>query len=398
MENVKKLTPIALLALFLLNTGYYFDLAMVPAWEAVYGYYADQSMSVLNFISTGPQFFVFLGTLACTVLIKRISKKDILVGCFAVYTICALVIGISDNIYYFAVMRSLMGFSAGGLLPVAIALITEFYHDNENKLNALVGAYNGVGAVVGSLITLIAGYLCVSHWQGVFKTYWVAIPILLLLIFCVPRTPAEKDVQIDGGEKVQSWSKLGLIATCAGMFIISVFYVICVIQISFFVGETSLGDASLTGVYSSLMTLCGAVGAFAFPLIYKYCKRGTAVLMYLIMAVGFLLFYVQGSIIVTGIAVGCCGFIYSLSIPYYMMYVTKVVPPAKASTSITLVSAALAIGAAVSAYIFTAFMGLTGLESHAAALPLVGYASLAGAVISLILTAVQKRKQAGLEG
>lgn len=392
-EQVKKLGPLALAALFLLNTGYYFDLAMVPAWNDIYAYYADQPLAMLDFVSTGPQFFVFIGTLICAALIKKVSKKTILVVCYGLFAIIGFIIGLVDNIYYFALMRSLLGLAAGGLLPVAVAIITEYYFNEPKKLDALVGAYNGFGALVGAAITLIAGFLCVGAWQGVFKTYWVALPVLVLLILFVPKTPAERDQETNEENASEgSWLKGNLFATLVGMFMMSLFYVTTVIQISFFVFETGLGDAALVGGFSSAMTLAGALGAFSFPLINQYLKRATPMLFYGCTAIGFLLFFVQGNIIVTGLAVCLCGFAYSLSIPYYMTYAARIVPPARVSTSITFVSAALAIGAAISAYVFSAVIGLLGWESHAMLLPYFGFGVLICCILAVVLTIRSKTR------
>ncbi|MGI6217408.1 MAG: MFS transporter [Coriobacteriales bacterium] len=395
MEKLKKkLGPMALCALFALNIGYYFDLAYSPVWNQIYAYYADAPSAILDYVATGPQFFIFLGAVFCAWLVTRASKKTVLIFCSGLFCVTGLIMGVVDNVYYLAVMRSISGFSIGGMAPTSIALIVEFNRDDERKCNTLTGVYNGVGAVIGGLIALIAGILCVSAWKNVFGMYWISVLMLALVIIFVPHTPAEKS-QIEQGDLAtapEKWSKWPMIATLASMFVISIFYMISVVGISFFVDENGLGDASLAGLYSSLATFAGAIGAFMYPMIERKIKRATPILFYSCEAVGFLLLFITNNLITPGLAVCLCGYAYSMSMTYYMMYVTKVVPPSHVSSSINLVTAALSIGSFLSAYAFTGMMIVAGTDLHSQVMPYVGVICLVCIALAIILTISAKKK------
>ena len=364
---------------------------MVPAWESVYVQYADVPVALVNFTATGPQLFVFVGTLICTFLLGKFSKKTILVTILAVFTAAGFAIGLNDNFWFFLVMRCLLGLTSGGLMPVAMALIAEVYRDDQNKVNMLTGVYNGVGAVIGALLSLVAGFLCVLAWQNVLKCYWVSVLVLILVIAFVPKTPPESYMADSVSGSTVAWNKKPLIATALAMFAASVLYVSININLSFYVAETGLGDSSLTGVLSFVMTIAGAISGFLFGGIRKRLGKLTATCIYLAMGAGYLLLLVTGSVPAVSVGIALCGFSYTLACSYYVSYVAYAVPAHFASKAITIVSAALALGACSSSYVFTFAMEVTGL-TNGQLLPLVGVACLVGMAMSIAIFAISKGK------
>lgn len=389
-EKITKLSPLALAGLLFLNVGYYFDLIMIPAWDPIYAFYADEPLAIMNFVTTGPQLFVFIGTLICTWLLTKLSKKTILVICFASFTVFGYAIGFNTNIYYFAVMRTLIGLSVGGLLPVAVALIAEVYYEDQDKVSMLTGVYNGVGAIAGAILTFVAGLLAAEAWQDIYKCYWVSAVILIMLVAFVPKTPPEQPHARTIEGVASSWSKGPLAATLMAMFTASVFYLIAISRLSFYGTETGLGDPAIAGTISSVMTLASALAGFVFGPIYRKSGRGTPVICYAMFTLGFLLLYIQGNLALAFVAFCLLGFAYTAILSYYLAYVAYVVPDYMASKAITLTSAAMSLGACASSYIFTFVMGIGGF-TNSFLVPATGFVALVCLVISIVLT-VRTRK------
>ena len=196
-------------------------------------------------------------------------------------------------------MRVLVGMSAGITNTVNMSLIAEIFVD-EKKRSKIMGFYNSTLSVIGAIVTAGAGVMAAaSGWQSVFKIYWLAVPILVLVILFVPRTPAEGKISPEeASEEVATGNKNWVLIFAAlvfGFLVYNIGYATLVYQVGVIVAEGGLGDESFAGTLSSLATITGFVTNFGFGFYYARTKRGTPIIGYALIVIGFCLFYFFGS-------------------------------------------------------------------------------------------------------
>ncbi len=46
-------------------------------------------------------------------------------------------------------------------------------------------------SIMGAIMAAVAGVLAVSAWQNAFFTYWISVPVLIMLIVFLPQTSAK---------------------------------------------------------------------------------------------------------------------------------------------------------------------------------------------------------------
>jgi MFS family permease len=297
------------------------------------------------------------------------------------------------NPHYIAAMRFGTGFAFGGLAPVAIALINEIYHDDEKKCSWLVGSFNGFTAIIGAIMSIIAGWLCAIRWDFVFYEYLAAIPMLILLIIFIPKTEPEKSQPVRGGKsETTEKTPMGSVAMLIGsLFLIGMIFNIAPYQCSIYVAQTGLGDSILAGILNGVLTIFTAVGCFIFTPIYDRLKRGIATLIYFFLAVGFLgcCFVVNQAWVIVFYAI--LGFGYGLAMPYFYMHATVIAPPEKASFVLCIVAADVGLGAFLSSYFSTIMMDVFNLSELISLLPIYAGIAFVGGGLSLILTIRSKR-------
>ena len=174
------------------------DIAITPAADFMFGAYGDAT----NFILSGPSLLMIPAALVTGVLLKHFSKKTIFVIGALLFTIgglsCSFVL---DSALFVCAMRAIIGLSVGMVASCRTALIAESFID-ENKRGTMMGLWNAGMAVLGMVIGLAAAALVDESWQSVFKLYWMAVPILIVIVFCVPRTaPRETCGSRAGGSR-----------------------------------------------------------------------------------------------------------------------------------------------------------------------------------------------------
>jgi MFS family permease len=394
MATSKRISIMGLIALFLLNFGYMADMVIVPAADSIIREFANAPVGVLNFILSGPQLFAIGSALLVSALMRSISKKNIIVALFSLFTVAACLGAAIKDPYYIAIMRALVGISYGGMVPVAIALINEIYHEDEKKCSALVGTFNGFTALIGAVMAIVAGWLCAIHWSYVFYEYLAAIPILILLIVFVPKTKPEKvQTKEDGKAAVSEKVPIGrVIALLGSVLVVCIIFNFMVYQSSIYVAQNGLGDSVFSGILNSVITILTAIACFIFSFVYGRFKRGTAALMYFVLAAGYFGCSFALNQIWAIFCVALLGFGFGLAMSYFFIYATVIVPPTKVSMMLGLVAADIGLGTFLCTYASTFLMSFFSFTKLTSVCLIYAGVAVVGGVVSVILTLRNSRK------
>ena len=109
------------------------------------------------------------------------------------------------------------------------------------------------------------------------------------------------------------------------------------------------------------------------------------------MALGYTGLYFSKNIILVGIMCLILGAMYGLSFSYYLMYASVIVPPSKASLSISFANAAVYLGIFIGPYVPLVYQKVFSRETIVAILPyMIGTLVICG-VLSIILSVRRRR-------
>ena len=393
---------LALAALFLSSMCTMGDLVISPIVSNIYEVFGDQSEFLVNLGITGPAIVGLPFGLAAGFLCDRIDKKIVMVVGFAIFTLSS-VFGIAyENLYWFVVMRQLAtGVGWGITNTAALSILADLFVD-KGEHGKYVGWYNAAMSIIGALLAIVAGNLALSGWQNAYRTYLVAIPVLVMLIVFLPSFPPlgkaaveERRESADASASDSAadgfwWKKL--VPLSLQVLVVACCYYVILYMISIYVVDSGAGDEAFTGMLTSVMTISSAIGSMLFGMAYE--KFRTAVYLpalFVIAGAFFVLAFVPvASVIVATLAVA--GFAWPFFFCDFYSHCTAVSPANKAGTATSIVAAANGVAVTLSSYLLMGSIDATGGNSLTV-YPAFGVVMIAVGVISTCAYVVTRNKR-----
>jgi MFS transporter, DHA2 family, multidrug resistance protein len=173
----------------------------------------------LHASATDLQWFVSAYTLALAVgllpgglLGDRFGRKKLMVGVLTVFGLGSLACAYSPNAGVFIAARTLLGLSAGFLIPLVISVVAVMFTEEElPKALGIWGAANFLGLPIGPIL---GGWLLSHYWWG--WVFLMNLPVVVIGIIAVmalvPESRASKAPGLDPG---------GILGSCAGLGLLS---------------------------------------------------------------------------------------------------------------------------------------------------------------------------------
>lgn len=388
MTEAKQLTKgrmvLALAALFLSSMCTLGDLVVNPIVANLYEVFANDPEWLINFGITGPALVGLPFGLLAGLLCDRIDKKWVMVAGFAIFTVSA-VFGAQENIYAFVTLRCFATGVGWGITNTAALSILADMFPNEDEHGKYVGWYNSVMSIMGAIMAAVAGVLAVSAWQNAFFTYWISVPVLIMLIVFLPKLPpshiAAKSENKSAPAPKGWWVKT--LPLAVQVFFIAICYFVMLYMIAVYVMDAGVGDEAFIGMLASAGTIATAVASLIFGAVYKRMKNFVYIPATIIMGVCFIAMGFFPNPVVTIVCVVVAGFFWPFYFCYFYVRVTELVPASKAGTATSIVAFSDGLAAAGSSYLLTGVVGATGLTA-VQAWPIFGYVLIAVAVVSLV--------------
>ncbi|WP_051891179.1 MFS transporter [Chryseobacterium sp. JM1] len=132
-------------------------------------------------------FGMMFGAFIFGALSDRIGRKICIVICMLTFTIFSFLVAFSTGPASFGIMRFVAGFGIGGLMPNAVALMTEYA---PKKIRSLLTTLMFSGYAVGGILAACLGIWLIPDygWKSLF--YIGTLPILLipLIIKSIPES------------------------------------------------------------------------------------------------------------------------------------------------------------------------------------------------------------------
>jgi EmrB/QacA subfamily drug resistance transporter len=172
------------------------DIAIVgPALPAIQKQFGIDERSV-SWIFAVYVLFDLIGTPLMAKLSDVISRRKIYVLDVTLFAIGSLVVALSPSFTILLVGRAIQGFGAGGIFPVASAVIGDtFPEENRGSALGLIGAVFGIAFIVGPAL---AGVLLLFNWHWLFI---INLPIAAIVIYLsfstIPDTSGQRNNKFD---------------------------------------------------------------------------------------------------------------------------------------------------------------------------------------------------------
>ncbi|MGD1005918.1 MAG: MFS transporter [Ignavibacteriaceae bacterium] len=172
------------------------DIAIVgPALPAIQKQFAIDERSV-SWIFAVYVLFNLIGTPLMAKLSDVISRRKIYILDVTLFALGSLVVALSSNFSILLAGRAVQGFGAGGIFPVASAVIGDtFPEENRGSALGLIGAVFGIAFIIGPAI---AGVLLLLNWHWLFI---INVPIAAVVIYLslstIPDTAGQRNNKFD---------------------------------------------------------------------------------------------------------------------------------------------------------------------------------------------------------
>jgi len=153
------------------------DIAIVgPALPAIRKYFQISDRIVI-WVFTTYLLLNLLGTPIMAKLSDRFGRRNIYVMDVTLFAIGSIVVATASSLPVVLLGRGIQGFGAGGIFPVASAVIGDtFPPDKRGGALGLIGAVFGLAFIIGPIL---GGILLQYGWQMLF---WGLLPLAVILI------------------------------------------------------------------------------------------------------------------------------------------------------------------------------------------------------------------------
>ena len=281
---------------------------------------------VVNLVLTLPP----LATAAAGFFIGALSDKIGRVKILAVSLFLFAAAGVSgfflDNIYAIIAMRLILGVSIAGLLPMASALISEYYEgEQRTRYLGYIGVSNGIGVLI---LQTLCGALANFGWRYAFLVYLLALVALPFVLLCLREPPHTCEEKSECPVTVPS--PLRYVGIYALVFFPALVMYLVAVNLSYYTGSFAVSVSPFwVGLLLGIFGLSSAVSGFLF---WRFSRRfnplSIAGLIFLFEAAGLFLIGISENLVLLTIGLILLGFGMGLAMPNGTAWVSKITPPA----------------------------------------------------------------------
>jgi len=367
----------------------------------IYNYYVlfGDNLGMVNYVVSGGLLIAIVSNLVGARLMRRISKRTLMLVGVALFTVTATFQVAVLDIYYVAVMATLAGIGCGLVVIAAPALLSDAYPD-EKKRGTMLGWYNSVGSLVGAALSAIAGLIAANaaSWTSVYWLYAISGIVFVLALLFVPKTPTDAEKALAAGTTTAEdrIPLLPMASLSVAGFVLSLVYMVPVYFISVLVLQNALGDESTAGLLSSATTIGSAIGCAIFGLVFRLIGRLSPTIAFALMTAALALITLGN---VAMVALGCVllGIAYGVGFVFYTVHATSIVAPSKVAVGLSISWAAINLGGFATTYFVSFLQGTLGIDPASQIVEVFPYLIAVTGVatlVSVVLVVITKRSTA----
>lgn len=282
---------------------------------------------------------------------KHMRKKNLLILGLILYLLGGILCYFSNNIYMLLASRGILGVGLGIVAPMSLVLVGDFFQGKDRaKFMGYSTASTNIGAVIS---TPIVGYIAAIDWHNIFLIYLVAFPILLIVIFCLPKV-APFDTYAPENSKEHEHNDTKHIKLNLGVFKYAIIIILAFItfysvptNIALLIQDRNFGNSETSAILITLVTLFAFISALVFGRVLKLFKEALILISFIIISIGLAVLILSNTLIIMGVGVVLIGIGFGLVVPYSLFYSAKCVHSKHTSLAITIVTTSIYVGEAI---------------------------------------------------
>ena len=209
-----------------------------------------------------PAIFIALTSPFVGIPIKRYGRKPVLVTGVALYGVFGLAPFFMENLHLILVTRAGVGVAEALLVTVGKALIGDYFTGERRQ--RWVGYQNAIDAALGTSMWFIGGLLASFGWRSPFLLYFVAIPLLIAVVFLIwePEPTEEDNAVAAAGPTPFPWRRMSMVYGVT--LFAGAMYFSYPTNIARALTELGVATPVLIGLLTAIASIGTPLGALAF--------------------------------------------------------------------------------------------------------------------------------------
>lgn len=263
---------VVLLASF---TVYIYSFTTIVLGDIYTAFPGQDSVTVL--IASLPAVVMMISAFASAFLLAKFNRKILVIISMVIAVAAGLVVAYVElPVAGIVACSALMGIPAGVVAAANASVLPLIAPDS---LKDKVMGFHQAALMLGqTLFALVCGFFARGgNWAGGFKTVYVIIPVIILVILFYPNIPVETEAKPKEETELKN-EKVGRMPTYAILLLVT-YLVGCIFwngwylnNSDFIINEAQLGDTTLVGGVNSLCTAVSMIGCIAVSFWMKAFK------------------------------------------------------------------------------------------------------------------------------
>ena len=356
--------------------------------------------TTIQTVVLSPSLLSAVGGVASSLLISfhLLSKRNAVLIGLSLFCLTGILTLFVHTALWQLVMYSIMiGMGMGFFIPSTVSIMFDNFEERERQLISGVSLSFVSGGCI--LMSIISGLLFTVVWYGGYIVLLIALPVLLLSVFAIPKDRITPLAVSGRGHKETKRPATKLPADIyyysAIAFVFMLIYTVASGNLASHLASANLGDSATAGVATGIMMGGGIIAGVLFPRLSPVVKDHMITLSFVFLFIGFMILSLfKSSLIADFAAVLLIGMTVSMLIPQCMFDISNVVDTTNSSAS-TMIFSSVAPGTAgfLSSIVFTPLTSAFGNETTEFRFLFVGLVALAVAILLFFNTTRRARRR-----
>lgn len=343
VNNIWTKLAILLLNIFVVSSG-----ATAATIPLMIRSFPQVSSTLVELTMTVSSLGIIIFTPLSNLLADKIGIKRTIVCGLTIILISGIIPALINNFTIIFVSRIGIGVGTGLLASYSQSLIIAMFEGKEQqKLLGWSSVVQGLGMF---LMTFAAGVLLSNGWQQAYWVNLIALPVLLLFITFIPQNlkiEQENNTNLGQNSKKIDW-KIWLLAIF--IFLFNSTFAFVSIKFASLIIEKGYGTAQDASTLLGIMSFAMAAGGFIFMSLPQICKRFSLTISIFSGLIGFFIFTISNSLILSGVGVVLVGIAVSMTMVSTMSSVGMFTSPSQVPFSTSVVMTVANIGTLLAPY------------------------------------------------
>ena len=365
-------------------------LAVSPISDDLLRVFPGSTELDIQMLTTLPSLLIIPFILFAGYMIEKVGYMRLLVIGLWMFLVCGALYFVCGSMGELIAVSALLGVGAGIIVPLSTVLVSKFFTGEERTRQfGYVSAITNIALVVATALT---GWLADIQWRLPFVVY--LLPIVSIALLPALRRDAGSagethDTSVHASEGPFNYTVL---IKYMLYYLFITFLVMAVsIYLPFLLGNNGY-DSGVSGIVTSIFFLAMMAPGLFINRIVELLKHNILLWALLLIGLGLLDVYLDGSL--ASMIFGCvaAGFGYGMAQPYIYDKVSSEVPASKVSVSLALVMTMNYVAIVISPFVIEFLLRFFGKGGNAQPFLLNAVLALAGMVLMIIVRVVEKMK------